>query len=146
MTIYPFYKSHWLNSQFDMMQKDKHIPDALSNILKSYLFSSYYLSRDINGSKFNEDMNMSDVKINKVIESDLGWCRKNNLLSERYKNKFRNNDDTKRILYVEMDIEESIEKDYAIIKRYTLILSKSKFLAFLNYYNLSRLNIININI
>lgn len=136
MTIYPFYKSHWLNSQFDLMQKDKHIPDALSNILKSYLFSSYYLSRDINGSKFNEDMNISDVKINKVIESDLGWCRKNNLLSERYKNKFRNNDDTKRILYVEMDIEESIEKDYAIIKRYTFILSKSKFLAFISGHNI----------
>lgn len=136
MTIYPFYKSHWLNSQFDLMQKDKHIPDALSNILKSYLFSSYYLSRDINGSKFNEDMNISDVKINKLIESDLGWCRKNNLLSERYKNKFRNNDDTKRILYVEMDIEESIEKDYAIIKRYTFILSKSKFLAFISDHNI----------
>lgn len=131
MTIYPFYKSHWLNSQFDLMQKDKKIPTALSNILKSYLFSSYYLSRDINGSKFNKDMNISDVKINKVIESDLGWCRKNNLLSERYKNKFRNNDDTKRILYVEMDIQESIEKDYVLIKRYTFILSKSKFLAFL---------------
>ena len=131
MTIYPFYKSHWLNSQFDLMQKDKKITTALSNILKSYLFSSYYLLRDINGSKFNKDMNISDVKINKVIESDLGWCRKNNLLSERYKNKFRNNDDTKRILYVEMDIQESIEKDYVLIKRYTFILSKSKFLAFL---------------
>lgn len=140
MTIYPFYKSHWLNSQFDLMQKDKHIPNALSNILKSYLFSSYYLSRNINGSKFNENMNISDTKINKLVESDLGWCRKNNLLSERYKNKFRNNDDTKRILYVEMDIQESIEKDYALIRRYTLILSKSKFLAFLNCYNLSRLN------
>lgn len=140
MTIYPFYKSHWLNSQFDLMQKDKHIPNALSNILKSYLFSSYYLSRDINGSKFNEDMNISDTKINKLIESDLGWCRKNNLLSERYKNKFRNNDDTKRILYVEMDIQESIEKDYVLIRRYIFILSKSKFLAFLNCYNLSRLN------
>ena len=131
MTIYPFYKSHWLNSQFDLMQKDKKIPAALSNIIKSYLFSSYYLSRDINGSKFNKDMNISDTKINKVIESDLGWCRKNNLLSERYKNKFRNNDDTKRILYVEMDIQESIEKDYILIRRYTFILSKSKFLAFL---------------
>ena len=140
IATYPFYKSHWLNSQFDLMQKDKHIPNALSNILKSYLFSSYYLSRDINGSKFNEDMNISDTKINKVIESDLGWCRKNNLLSERYKNKFRNNDDTKRILYVEMDIQESIEKDYVLIRRYIFILSKSKFLAFLNCYNLSRLN------
>lgn len=136
MTIYPFYKSHWLNSQFDLMQKDKHIPDALINILKSYLFSSYYLSRDINGSKFNEDMNISDTKINKLIESDLGWCRKNNLLSERYKNKFRNNDDTKRILYVEMDIQESIEKDYVLIRRYTFILSKSKFLAFLSGHNI----------
>lgn len=136
MTIYPFYKSHWLNSQFDLMQKDKHIPNALSNILKSYLFSSYYLSRDINGSKFNEDMNISDIKINKLIESDLGWCRKNNLLSERYKNKFRNNDDTKRILYVEMDIQESIEKDYVLIRRYTFILSKSKFLAFLSGHNI----------
>ena len=126
MTIYPFYKSHWLNSQFDLMQKDKHIPNALSNILKSYLFSSYYLSRDINGSKFNEDMNISD----------LGWCRKNNLLSERYKNKFHNNDDTKRILYVEMDIEESIEKDYVLIRRYTFILSKSKFLAFISGHNI----------
>lgn len=140
IATYPFYKSHWLNSQFDLMQKDKHIPNALSNILKSYLFSSYYLSRDINGSKFNEDMNISDTKINKLIESDLGWCRKNNLLSERYKNKFRNNDDTKRILYVEMDIQESIEKDYVLIRRYIFILSKSKFLAFLNCYNLSRLN------
>jgi hypothetical protein len=119
-----------------MMQKDKHIPDALNNILKSYLFSSYYLSRDINGSKFNEDMNMSNVKINKVIESDLGWCRKNNLLSERYKNKFRNNDDTKRILYVEMDIPQTIEKDYVLIKRYTFILSKSKFLTFLTSYDI----------
>lgn len=118
------------------MQKDKHIPNALSNILKSYLFSSYYLSRDINGSKFNEDMNISDTKINKLIESDLGWCRKNNLLSERYKNKFRNNDDTKRILYVEMDIQESIEKDYVLIRRYTFILSKSKFLAFLSGHNI----------
>ena len=136
MTIYPFYKSHWLNSQFDLMQKDKHIPNALSNILKSYLFSSYYLSRDINGSKFNEDMNISDTKINKLIESDLGWCRKNNLLSERYKNKFRNNDDTKRILYVEMDIQESIEKDYVLIRRYIFILSKSKFLAFLSGHNI----------
>lgn len=136
MTIYSFYKSHWLNSQFDLMQKDKHIPNALSNILKSYLFSSYYLSRDINGSKFNEDMNISDTKINKLIESDLGWCRKNNLLSERYKNKFRNNDDTKRILYVEMDIQESIEKDYVLIRRYTFILSKSKFLAFLSGHNI----------
>lgn len=136
MTIYPFYKSHWLNSQFDLMQKDKHIPNALSNILKSYLFSSYYLSRDINGSKFNEDMNISDTKINKLIESDLGWCRKNNLLSERYKNKFHNNDDTKRILYVEMDIEESIEKDYVLIRRYTFILSKSKFLAFISGHNI----------
>ena len=136
IATYPFYKSHWLNSQFDLMQKDKHIPNALSNILKSYLFSSYYLSRDINGSKFNEDMNISDTKINKLIESDLGWCRKNNLLSERYKNKFRNNDDTKRILYVEMDIQESIEKDYVLIRRYIFILSKSKFLAFLNCYNL----------
>ena len=140
IATYPFYKSHWLNSQFDLMQKDKHIPNALSNILKSYLFSSYYLSRDINGSKFNENMNISDTKINKLIESDLGWCRKNNLLSERYKNKFRNNDDTKRILYVEMDIQESIEKDYVLIRRYIFILSKSKFLAFLNCYNLSRLN------
>lgn len=136
MTIYPFYKSHWLNSQFDLMQKDKHIPNALSNILKSYLFSSYYLSRDINGSKFNEDMNISDTKINKLIESDLGWCRKNNLLSERYKNKFRNNDDTKRILYVEMDIEESIKKDYVLIRRYIFILSKSKFLAFISGHNI----------
>ena len=136
IATYPFYKSHWLNSQFDLMQKDKHIPNALSNILKSYLFSSYYLSRDINGSKFNEDMNISDTKINKLIESDLGWCRKNNLLSERYKNKFRNNDDTKRILYVEMDIQESIEKDYVLIRRYIFILSKSKFLAFLSGHNI----------
>ena len=141
LAIHPFYKSHWLNSQFDLMQKDKHIPKALSNILKSYLFSSYYLSRDINGSKFNEDINMSDTKINKVIESDLGWCRKNNLLSERYKNKFHNNDDSKRILYVEMDIPQTIEKDYITLRRYTFILSKSKFLAFITPYDLWRVRI-----
>ena len=132
IATYPFYKSHWLNSQFDLMQKFKEIPTTLSRMITSYLFSSYYLSRDINGSKFNEMYEKEKVKINKVAEWSLGWCRKNNLLSERYKNKFRNNDDTKRILYVEMDIQESIEKDYVLIRRYIFILSKSKFLAFLS--------------
>lgn len=138
-TIYPFYKAHWLNSQFDLMDKHKTIPKALKNIIKSYLFSSYYLSRDINGSKFKEMYECTDTEINKVIESDLGWCRKNNLLSERYKKKFHHNDDSKRILYVEMDIEESIEKDYTLIKRYIFILSRSKFLAFLAGYDFWRL-------
>lgn len=139
IATYPFYKSHWLNSQFDLMQKFKEIPTTLSRMLTSYLFSSYYLSRDINGSKFKEMYECTDTKINKVIESDLGWCRKNNLLSERYKNKFHHNDDSKRILYVEMDIQESIEKDYITLRRYRFILSKSKFLAFLAGYDFWRL-------
>lgn len=138
IATYPFYKSHWLNSQFDLMQKFNKIPTTLSRMITSYLFSSYYLSRDINGSKFKEMYECTDTKINKVIESDLGWCRKNNLLSERYKNKFHNNDDSKRILYVEMDIPQTIEKDYITLKRYTFILSKSKFLAFITSYDLWR--------
>lgn len=141
IATYPFYKSHWLNSQFDLMQKFKEIPTTLSRMITSYLFSSYYLSRDINGSKFKEMYECTDTKINKVIESDLGWCRKNNLLSERYKNKFHNNDDSKRILYVEMDIPQTIEKDYITLKRYTFILSKSKFLAFITPYDLWRVRI-----
>lgn len=141
IATYPFYKSHWLNSQFDLMQKFKEIPTTLSRMITSYLFSSYYLSRDINGSKFKEMYECTDTKINKVIESDLGWCRKNNLLSERYKNKFHNNDDSKRILYVEMDIPQTIEKDYITLRRYTFILSKSKFLAFITPYNLWRVRI-----
>lgn len=141
IATYPFYKSHWLNSQFDLMQKFKEIPTTLSRMITSYLFSSYYLSRDINGSKFKEMYECTDTKINKVIESDLGWCRKNNLLSERYKNKFHNNDDSKRILYVEMDVPQTIEKDYITLKRYTFILSKSKFLAFITPYNLWRVRI-----
>lgn len=141
IATYPFYKSHWLNSQFDLMQKFKEIPTTLSRMITSYLFSSYYLSRDINGSKFKEMYECTDTKINKVIESDLGWCRKNNLLSERYKNKFHNNDDSKRILYVEMDVPQTIEKDYITLKRYTFILSKSKFLAFITPYDLWRVRI-----
>lgn len=141
IATYPFYKSHWLNSQFDLMQKFKEIPTTLSRMITSYLFSSYYLSRDINGSKFKEMYECTDIKINKVIESDLGWCRKNNLLSERYKNKFHNNDDSKRILYVEMDAPQTIEKDYITLKRYTFILSKSKFLAFITPYDLWRVRI-----
>lgn len=139
--MYSFYKACWLDDQLELMQRFNYIPPVLERMLKSYLFSSYYLSRDINGSKFNEDMNMSDTKINKVIESDLGWCRKNNLLSERYKNKFHNNDDSKRILYVEMDIPQTIEKDYITLRRYTFILSKSKFLAFITPYDLWRVRI-----
>ena len=141
IATYPFYKSHWLNSQFDLMQQFKEIPTTLSRMITSYLFSSYYLSRDINGSKFKEMYECTDIKINKVIESDLGWCRKNNLLSERYKNKFHNNDDSKRILYVEMDVPQTIEKDYITLKRYTFILSKSKFLAFITPYDLWRVRI-----
>ena len=141
IATYPFYKSHWLNSQFDLMQEFKEIPTTLSRMITSYLFSSYYLSRDINGSKFKEMYECTDIKINKVIESDLGWCRKNNLLSERYKNKFHNNDDSKRILYVEMDVPQTIEKDYITLKRYTFILSKSKFLAFITPYDLWRVRI-----
>ena len=141
IATYPFYKSHWLNSQFDLMQKFKEIPTTLSRMITSYLFSSYYLSRDINGSKFNKMYEKEKVKINKVAEWSLGWCRKNNLLSERYKNKFRNNSDNKRMLYVEMDIEELIEKNYVLIKRYTFILSKSKFLAFITPYDLWRVRI-----
>lgn len=141
IATYPFYKSHWLNSQFDLMQKFKEIPTTLSRMITSYLFSSYYLSKDINGSKFKEMYECTDTKINKVIESDLGWCRKNNLLSERYKNKFHNNDDSKRILYVEMDAPQTIEKDYITLKRYTFILSKSKFLAFITPYDLWRVRI-----
>lgn len=141
IATYPFYKSHWLNSQFDLMQEFKEIPTTLSRMITSYLFSSYYLSRDINGSKFKEMYECTDIKINKVIESDLGWCRKNNLLSERYKNKFHNNDDSKRILYVEMDAPQTIEKDYITLKRYTFILSKSKFLAFITPYDLWRVRI-----
>lgn len=141
IATYPFYKSHWLNSQFDLMQKFKEIPTTLSRMITSYLFSSYYLSRDINGSKFKEMYECTDIKINKVIESDLGWCRKNNLLSERYKNKFHNNDDSKRILYVEMDAPQTIEKDYITLRRYTFILSKSKFLAFITPYDLWRVRI-----
>ena len=141
IATYPFYKSHWLNSQFDLMQEFKEIPTTLSRMITSYLFSSYYLSRDINGSKFKEMYECTDIKINKVIESDLGWCRKNNLLSERYKNKFHNNDDSKRILYVEMDVPQTIEKDYITLRRYTFILSKSKFLAFITPYDLWRVRI-----
>lgn len=118
------------------MQRFNYIPPVLEKMLKSYLFSSYYLSRDINGSKFKEMYECVDIKINKVIESDLEWCRKNNLLSERYKNKFHNNDDSKRILYVEMDVPQTIEKDYIALRRYTFILSKSKFLAFITPYDL----------
>lgn len=134
--MYSFYKAYWLDDQLELMQRFNYIPPVLERILKSYLFSSYYLSRDINGSKFNEMYEKEKIKINKVAEWSLGWCRKNNLLSERYKNKFRNNDDTKRILYVEMDIQELIEKDYVLIKRYTFILSRSKFLTFLTSYDI----------
>lgn len=141
IAIYPFYKSHWLDDQLELMQKFNYIPPVLERMLKSYLFSSYYLSRDINGSKFNEMYEKEKVKINKVAEWSLGWCRKNNLLSERYKNKFRNNSDNKRILYVEMDIPQTIEKDYITLRRYTFILSKSKFLAFITPYDLWRVRI-----
>lgn len=134
--MYSFYKAYWLDDQLELMQKFNYIPPALERMLKSYLFSSYYLSRDINGSKFNEMYEKEKVKINKVAEWSLGWCRKNNLLSERYKNKFRNNSDNKRMLYVEMDIEELIEKNYVLIKRYTFILSRSKFLTFLTSYDI----------
>ena len=134
--VYSFYKAYWLDDQLELMQKFNYIPPVLERMLKSYLFSSYYLSRDINGSKFNEMYEKEKVKINKVAEWSLGWCRKNNLLSERYKNKFRNNSDNKRMLYVEMDIEELIEKNYVLIKRYTFILSRSKFLTFLTSYDI----------
>lgn len=134
--MYSFYKAYWLDDQLELMQKFNYIPPVLERMLKSYLFSSYYLSRDINGSKFNEMYEKEKVKINKVAEWSLGWCRKNNLLSERYKNKFRNNSDNKRMLYVEMDIEELTEKNYVLIKRYTFILSRSKFLTFLTSYNI----------
>lgn len=134
--MYSFYKAYWLDDQLELMQKFNYIPPVLERMLKSYLFSSYYLSRDINGSKFNEMYEKEKVKINKVAEWSLGWCRKNNLLSERYKNKFRNNSDNKRMLYVEMDIEELIEKNYILIKRYTFILSRSKFLTFLTSYDI----------
>jgi hypothetical protein len=134
--MYSFYKAYWLDDQLELMQKFNYIPPVLERMLKSYLFSSYYLSRDINGSKFNEMYEKEKVKINKVAEWSLGWCRKNNLLSERYKNKFRNNSDNKRMLYVEMDIEELIEKNYVLIKRYTFILSRSKFLTFLTSYDI----------
>lgn len=134
--MYLFYKAYWLDDQLELMQKFNYIPPVLERMLKSYLFSSYYLSRDINGSKFNEMYEKEKVKINKVAEWSLGWCRKNNLLSERYKNKFRNNSDNKRMLYVEMDIEELIEKNYVLIKRYTFILSRSKFLTFLTSYDI----------
>lgn len=134
--MYSFYKAYWLDDQLELMQKFNYIPPVLERMLKSYLFSSYYLSRDINGSKFNEMYEKEKVKINKVAEWSLGWCRKNNLLSERYKNKFRNNSDNKRMLYVEMDIEELIEKNYVFIKRYTFILSRSKFLTFLTSYDI----------
>ena len=40
------------------------------------------------------------------------------------------------MLYVEMDIEELIEKNYILIKRYTFILSRSKFLTFLTSYDI----------
>lgn len=134
--MYSFYKAYWLDDQLELMQKFNYIPPVLERMLKSYLFSSYYLSRDINGSKFNEMYEKEKVKINKVAEWSLGWCRKNNLLSERYKNKFRNNSDNKRMLYVEMDIEELTEKNYVLIKRYTFILSRSKFLTFLTSYDI----------
>jgi hypothetical protein len=134
--MYSFYKAYWLDDQLELVQKFNYIPPVLERMLKSYLFSSYYLSRDINGSKFNEMYEKEKVKINKVAEWSLGWCRKNNLLSERYKNKFRNNSDNKRMLYVEMDIEELIEKNYVLIKRYTFILSRSKFLTFLTSYDI----------
>lgn len=134
--MYSFYKAYWLDDQLELMQKFNYIPPILERMLKSYLFSSYYLSRDINGSKFNEMYEKEKVKINKVAEWSLGWCRKNNLLSERYKNKFRNNSDNKRMLYVEMDIEELTEKNYVLIKRYTFILSRSKFLTFLTSYDI----------
>lgn len=134
--MYSFYKAYWLDDQLELMQRFNYIPPVLERMLKSYLFSSYYLSRDINGSKFNEMYEKEKVKINKVAEWSLGWCRKNNLLSERYKNKFRNNSDNKRMLYVEMDIEELIEKNYVLIKRYTFILSRSKFLTFLTSYDI----------
>lgn len=134
--MYSFYKAYWLDDQLELMQKFNYIPPVLERMLKSYLFSSYYLSRDINGSKFNEMYEKEKVKINKVAEWSLGWCRKNNLLSERYKNKFRNNSDNKRMLYVEMDIEELTEKNYILIKRYTFILSRSKFLTFLTSYDI----------
>jgi hypothetical protein len=134
--MYSFYKAYWLDDQLELMQKFNYIPPVLERMLKSYLFSSYYLSRDINGSKFNEMYEKEKVKINKVAEWSLGWCRKNNLLPERYKNKFRNNSDNKRMLYVEMDIEELIEKNYVLIKRYTFILSRSKFLTFLTSYDI----------
>lgn len=131
-----FYKAYWLDDQLELIQRFNYVPPVLERMLKSYLFSSYYLSRDINGSKFNEMYEKEKVKINKVAEWSLGWCRKNNLLSERYKNKFRNNSDNKRMLYVEMDIEELIEKNYVLIKRYTFILSRSKFLTFLTSYDI----------
>lgn len=134
--MYSFYKAYWLDDQLELIQKFNYIPPVLERMLKSYLFSSYYLSRDINGSKFNKMYEKEKVKINKVAEWSLGWCRKNNLLSERYKNKFRNNSDNKRMLYVEMDIEELIEKNYVLIKRYTFILSRSKFLTFLTSYDI----------
>lgn len=134
--MYSFYKAYWLDDQLELMQKFNYIPPVLERMLKSYLFSSYYLSKDINGSKFNKMYEKEKVKINKVAEWSLGWCRKNNLLSERYKNKFRNNSDNKRMLYVEMDIEELIEKNYVLIKRYTFILSRSKFLTFLTSYDI----------
>lgn len=134
--MYSFYKAYWLDDQLELMQRFNYIPPVLEKMLKSYLFSSYYLSRDINGSKFNEMYEKEKVKINKVEEWSLGWCRKNNLLSERYKNKFRNNSDNKRMLYVETDIEELIEKNYVLIKRYTFILSRSKFLTFLTSYDI----------
>ena len=134
--MYSFYKAYWLDDQLELMQRFNYIPPVLERMLKSYLFSSYYLSRDINGNKFNEMYEKEKVKINKVAEWSLGWCRKNNLLSERYKNKFRNNSDNKRMLYVEMDIEELIEKNYVLIKRYTFILSRSKFLTFLTSYDI----------
>lgn len=134
--MYSFYKANWLDDQLELMQRFNYIPPVLERMLKSYLFSSYYLSRDINGSKFNEMYEKEKVKINKVAEWSLGWCRKNNLLSERYKNKFRNNSDNKRMLYVEMDIEELTEKKYVLIKRYTFILSRSKFLTFLTSYDI----------
>lgn len=70
--MYSFYKAYWLDDQLELMQKFNYISPILERMLKSYLFSSYYLSRDINGSKFNEMYEKEKVKINKVAEWSLG--------------------------------------------------------------------------
>lgn len=124
-------KSDWLNACFNDYYNTNIIPKSLEIKIKSYLFSSYRLNREINGSVFNELYDKNKVTISKVINTNLGTCRNNNLLNTVYKKRFETTPDHKKVLYIEMEVEVSNDDKYfTLIRKYRFIITKKKFVKF----------------